>query len=128
MVYSFQKNIAYKIPRNFKCSILNGRDITYKIIPDATFKFYVTASIFERSRRRAAELKKLGKKVTFKEVLKSLKKRDKSDKNRRYSPLKLGPDSLLINNTRLSITECFLKVKKIIDRKLSNYARNFKAR
>ena len=128
MVYSFQKNIAYKIPRNFKGSILNGRDITYKIIPDATFKFYVTASIFERSRRRTAELKKLGKKVTFKEVLKSLKKRDKSDKNRRYSPLKLGPDSLLINNTRLSITECFLKVKKIIDRKLNNYGRNYKTR
>ena len=128
LVYNFQKSIAYKIPRGFRGSILNGRDITYKIIPDATFKFYVTASIFERSRRRTAELKKLGKNVTFKEVFKSLKKRDKSDKNRRYSPLKLGPDSLLINNTRLSITECFLKVKKIIDRKLSNYARNFKAR
>jgi cytidylate kinase len=128
LVYSFQKNIAYKIPRNFKGSILNGRDITYKIIPDATFKFYVTASIFERSRRRAAELKKLGKKITFKEVLKSLKKRDKSDKNRRYSPLVKRRDSLLINSTRLSITDCFLKVKKIIDRKLNNYGRNYKIR
>ena len=128
LVYNFQKNIAYKIPRKFKGSILNGRDITYKIIPDATFKFYVTASIFERSRRRTAELKKLGKNVTFKEVLKSLKKRDKSDKNRRYSPLKMGRDSLLINTTRLSITGCFLKVKKIIDRKLNNYGNNFKTR
>ena len=69
LVYNFQKNIAYKIPRGFRGSILNGRDITYKIIPDATFKFYVTASIFERSKRRTAELKKLGKNVTFKEVL-----------------------------------------------------------
>ena len=128
LVYNFQKNIAYKIPKRFKGSILNGRDITYKIIPDATFKFYVTASIFERSRRRTAELKKLGKNITFKEVLKSLKKRDKSDKNRRYSPLRLGHDSLLINTTRLSITGSFLKVKKIIDRKLNNYGNNFKAR
>ena len=128
LVYNFQKNIAYKIPKRFKGSILNGRDITYKIIPDATFKFYVTASIFERSRRRTAELKKLGKNITFKEVLKSLKKRDKSDKNRRYSPLRLGHDSLLINTTRLSITGSFLKVKKIIDRKLKNYGNNFKAR
>ena len=128
LVYNFQKNIAYKIPRKFKGSILNGRDITYKIIPDATFKFYVTASIFERSRRRTAELKKLGKKVTFKEVLKSLKKRDKSDKNRRYSPLVKRHDSLLINSTQLSITDCFLKVKKIIDRKLNNYGRNCKIR
>ena len=120
LVYNFQKNIAYNIPKKFNGSILNGRDITYKIIPDATFKFYVTASIFERSKRRTAELKKLGKNVTFKEVLKSLKKRDKSDKNRRYSPLRLGHDSLLINTTRLSITGSFLKVKKIIDRKLNN--------
>ena len=128
LVYKFQKNIAYKIPKRFKGSILNGRDITYKIVPDATFKFYVTASIFERSRRRTVELKKLGKNITFKEVLKSLKKRDKSDKNRRHSPLRLGRDSLLINTTRLSITGSFLKVKKIIDRKLRNYGNNFKAR
>ena len=45
LVHNFQKNIAYKIPKGFKGSILNGRDITYKIIPDATFKFYVTANI-----------------------------------------------------------------------------------
>ena len=128
LVYDFQKNIAYKIPKGFNGSILNGRDITYKIIPDATFKFYVTASIFERSRRRTAELKKLGKKITLKEVQKSLKNRDKSDKNRRYSPLQKRHDSLLINSTRLSITGCFLKVKKIIDRKLNNYGRNFKTR
>ena len=128
MVYNFQKNIAYNIPKKFNGSILNGRDITYKIIPDATFKFYVTASIFERSKRRTAELKKLGKNATFEEVVKSLKKRDESDKNRRYSPLRFGRDSLLINTTRLSITECFLKVKKIIDRKLNNYGNNFKTR
>ena len=128
LVYNFQKNIAYNIPKKFNGSILNGRDITYKIIPDATFKFYVTASIFERSKRRTAELKKLGKNASFEEVVKSLKKRDKSDKNRRYSPLRFGRDSLLINTTRLSITGCFLKVKKIIDRKLNNYGNNFKTR
>ena len=72
----------YKIPKKFRGSILNGRDITYKIIPDATFKFYVTASIFKRSQRRYKELKKLGKNVTVKDIVNSLKKRDKSDKNR----------------------------------------------
>ena len=120
LVFNFQKQIAYKIPEGYKGSVLNGRDITYKIVPDANFKFYVTASIFERSRRRQKELKKLGKKIAFKEIMKSLKKRDKSDKNRKYSPLIRSPNSQLINNTRLSITECFLKVKKIIDRKLNN--------
>ena len=53
---------------------MNGRDITYNIVPDATFKFYITASIFERSKRRYKELKKLKKKVAFKDIVKSLKK------------------------------------------------------
>ena len=121
-VFSFQRDIAYNIPKGFFGSILNGRDITHRIIPDATFKFYVTASILERSRRRYKELKKLGRKVTFKEIIKSLKKRDKSDKNRGKKSGKLlkTKDSILINTTHLSITECFLKVKKIIDRKLDN--------
>ena len=69
LVHNFQKNIAYKIPKGFNGSVLNGRDITYKIIPDADFKFYVTASIFERSRRRTLELKRLGKDITFQNVL-----------------------------------------------------------
>jgi len=128
LVFNYQRKIAYNIPKGYAGSVLHGRDITYNIIPDATFKFYVTASIFERSKRRPAELKKLGKNATYEEVVKSLKKRDKSDKNRRYSPLRLGHDSLLINTTRLSITGSFLKVKKIIDRKLNNYGNNFKAR
>ena len=122
LVFGFQRKIAYNIPKGYAGSVLNGRDITHNIIPDATFKFYVTASIFKRSQRRFKELKKLGKKVTFKEIVKSLKKRDKSDKNRGKKQGKLvkTKDSWLINNTHLSITECFLKVKKIIDRKLNN--------
>ena len=122
LVFNYQRKIAYNIPKGYAGSVLNGRDITHNIIPDATFKFYVTASIFKRSQRRYKELKKLGKKVQFKEIVKSLKKRDESDKNRQKKEGKLikTKDSWLINNTHLSITGCFLKVKKIIDRKLKN--------
>ena len=128
LVFNYQRQIAYNIPKGCRGSVLNGRDITHNIVPDATFKFYMTASIFERSRRRQKELKKLGKKITFKEIMKSLKKRDKSDKNR---PRKQGRlvktrESRLINTTHLSINECFLKVKKMIDRKLNKYERNYK--
>ena len=125
-VFNFQKQIAYNIPKGYKGSILNGRDITYNIVPDATFKFYVTASLFQRSRRRYRELKKLGKKVTFTDIVKSLKNRDRSDKNRskKQGRLKKTKDSRLINTTRLSINGCFLKVKKIIDRKLKKYERS----
>ena len=60
LVFNFQRKIAYNIPKGYRGSILNGRDITHNIIPDATFKFYVTASIFKRSQRIYKELKRLG--------------------------------------------------------------------
>ena len=120
IVFNFQSKIAYDIPKGYKGSILNGRDVTHNIVPDADFKFYVTASITERSKRRYKELKKLGKNVSLSDVTKSLKKRDQSDKNRsrKQGRLEKNKDSRLINTTRLSINGSFLKVKKIVDRRL----------
>ena len=69
--------------------------------------------------RRYKELKSLNKKISYKEVLKSIKKRDKNDYNRKISPLKKTKDSVLINTSNLSKRACFLKIKKIIDRKLN---------
>ena len=119
MVHSFQLNIAYNPPKKYKGSCLDGRDITYKIIPDADFKFFITANLKTRAQRRFKELKSLKKDITFKQVLKSIKNRDKSDYNRKISPLKKTKDSLLINTTKLNKRACFLKIKKIIDRKIS---------
>ena len=118
MVHSFQLNFAYNPPKRFKGSCLDGRDITYKIIPDADFKFYITANVNTRAKRRYKELLKLKKKISYKEVLKSIKNRDKSDFKRKISPLKKTKDSLLINTTNLNKRACFLKIKKIIDRKI----------
>ena len=118
MVHSFQINYAYNPPKNYKGSCLDGRDITYKIVPDADFKFFITANIKTRALRRFKELKRLKKKMTYDEVLKSIKKRDKSDFNRKISPLKKTKDSLLINTTNLNKRACFFKIKKIIDSKL----------
>ena len=120
MVHSFQINFAYNPPKKYKGSCLDGRDITYNIIPDADFKFYITANVKTRASRRFKELKRLKKKITYQEVLKSIKKRDKSDFNRKISPLKKTKDSLLINTTNLNKRSCFLKIKKIIDRKINN--------
>jgi len=117
LVHSFQINCAYNPPKKFRGSCLDGRDITYKIIPDADFKFFVTANIQIRANRRFRELKKLKKKISYSAVLKSIKKRDKNDYNRRISPLKKTKDSILINTSNLSKRSCFLKIKKIIDRK-----------
>ena len=120
MVHTFQINFAYNPPKKYKGSCLDGRDITYKIVPDADFKFYVTANLNTRALRRYKELKGYKKKISYKEVLKSIKKRDKSDLNRKISPLKKTKDSLLINTTNLNKRACFLKIKKIIDRKINN--------
>ena len=119
LVHSFQVNFAYNPPKKYNGSCLDGRDITYNIIPDADFKFFITANIKTRALRRYRELKKLNSEISFKAVLKSIKKRDKSDYNRKISPLKKTEDSVLINTTNLSKRACFLKIKKIIDRKLN---------
>ena len=119
MVHTFQINFAYNPPKKYNGSCLDGRDITYNIVPDADFKFYITASIKTRALRRYKELKSLKKKISYKEVLKSIKNRDKSDYNRKIAPLKKTKDSLLINTTNLSKRACFLKIKKIIDRKIN---------
>ena len=120
LVHTFQLKFAYNPPKKYKGSCLDGRDITYNIIPDADFKFYITANLNTRAKRRYRELKGLKKNISYKEVLKSIKNRDKSDLNRKISPLKKTKDSLLINTTNLNKRSCFLKIKKIIDRKLIN--------
>ena len=106
IVHSFQLNFAYNPPKKYNGSCLDGRDITYRIIPDADFKFFITANVKTRALRRYKELKSL-KKVEFNEVLKSIKNRDKNDLNRRISPLKKTKDSLLINTTNLNKRACF---------------------
>ena len=119
LVHSFQIDLAYNPPKKYKGSCLDGRDITYNIVPDADFKFFITANLRIRAKRRYKELKSLKNVVTYEEVLKSIKKRDKSDYNRKISPLKKTKDSMLINTTNLSKRACFLKIKKIIDRKIN---------
>ena len=118
LVHNFQIKCAYYPPKKYNGSCLDGRDITYKIVPNAEFKFFITANIKTRAKRRYLELKRLNSKIPYSEVLKSIKKRDKSDYNRKISPLKKTKDSILINTTNLSKRACFLKIKKIIDKKL----------
>ena len=118
LVHAFQIKSAYHPPKKYNGSCLDGRDITYQIIPDADFKFFITASTKVRALRRFKELKVLNKKISLNDVLKSIKKRDKSDYNRKVSPLKKTRDSILINTTNLTKRACFLKIKQIMNRKL----------
>jgi cytidylate kinase len=120
IVHKFQQKCAYQPPKKYKGSVLDGRDIITVQVKDAMFKFYITASLKIRAKRRFEEYKSLSKNVTYNEVLKSLKYRDKSDKERKYGPLKKTKDSILINTTKLSKKACFKKIKSIMDKKLNN--------
>ena len=118
LVHTFQIDCAYKPPKKYNGSCLDGRDITYKIMPDANFKFFITANTKTRALRRFRELKGSNKSLSFNDVLKSIKKRDKSDYNRKISPLKKTKDSVLINTTKHTKRACFLKIKQIMNRKI----------
>tara|TARA_B100000886_G_scaffold18830_1_gene12123 strand:- start:2386 stop:3051 length:666 start_codon:yes stop_codon:yes gene_type:complete len=118
IVKKFQLKIAYNPPTKYNGSVLDGRDITSVLMKDAMFKFFITASIKIRSKRRYLEFKKLNKKISYSDVLKSLRNRDNLDKNRKISPLKKTKDSILINTSKLSKKACFKKIKSIMDNKL----------
>ena len=120
VVHKLQQKCAYSPPSRYAGSILDGRDIITIQVKDAMFKFFITASLETRAKRRFREYKSLKKKISYKEVLKSLKNRDKSDRQRKYGPLKKTKDSILINTTKLSRKRCFEKIKAIMDRKIFN--------
>ena len=116
LAHDFQIKCAYYPPKKYKGSVIDGRDITYNIMPNADFKFFITASAKTRALRRYKELKKLNKEISLNEVLKSIKKRDKSDYDRKISPLRRTKDQYLISSENESKRSCFLKIKKIMDR------------
>ena len=118
IVHKFQQNFAYNPPKTYRGSVLDGRDIITIQVKDAMFKFFITANIKIRAKRRYQEYKKLKKKISYSDVLKSLINRDKSDRERKHGPLIKTKDSILINTSKLSKKACFLKIKKIIDKKL----------
>ena len=120
LVHAFQLECAYNPPKKYNGSCLDGRDIGSVVVKSADVKFYITANVKVRAMRRFKELKAKNKQITYQEVLKSIKKRDKSDKNRKISPLKKTKDMHLINSSSESISTCFMKIKKIIDRKINS--------
>ena len=85
--------------------IMDGRDIGTVVLPDADYKFFLTASADERARRRFLELQSLGIETTIEEVKQNLIERDRIDSKREISPLKQAEDAILIDNTNLNKEE-----------------------
>ncbi len=97
--------------------VMDGRDITTVVLPDAEYKFYLTASLEERAKRRYDEMKAKNIEVDIKGIKKNIKNRDQKDSQRAYSPLKKADDAVLIDSTNLSIEEVIKKIKEIIQHK-----------
>ena len=85
--------------------IMDGRDIGTVVLPNADYKFFLTASADERARRRFLELQSLCIETTIEEVKQNLIERDRIDSEREISPLKQAEDAILIDNTNLNKEE-----------------------
>jgi cytidylate kinase len=108
-LFDFQRNFVESGKKKNGC-VLEGRDTTTVIAPDADFKFFVTADVEIRAQRRFKQLKN----IPFEEILAQLKKRDENDLNRKDAPLKKAEGAVEIDNGKLSIEEGFQKVLSII--------------
>ena len=88
-----------------KSVIMDGRDIGTNVLPDAEYKFFITASPEERGRRRFLELLEKGEEISYSEVLEDMKRRDYNDSNRKLNPLIMAEDAILLDTTEMTITE-----------------------
>ena len=97
--------------------IIEGRDITSHVLPNADYKFFITASEKVRAKRRLQDFVNAGEKVTFAQVMADLKDRDYRDSHRDICPLVRTPDSVYISTTNLSLDEAVEKVLSYIKKK-----------
>ncbi|MEI7816860.1 MAG: (d)CMP kinase [Desulfuromonadales bacterium] len=85
--------------------VLEGRDIGTVVFPDAEVKFYLSASVEERARRRFEELAGKGELVTLAETIADVIQRDRQDSERDIAPLRQAEDAIMIDSSRLSVEE-----------------------
>ena len=108
--------------KQFGGCILDGRDIGTKILPNADFKFFITASLEVRAKRRLLEknisfLHENDEKCMFQTLMNDMRKRDNLDSNRKSSPLAPAKDAYLIDTSFITPQELLLKVTNIIEGK-----------
>ena len=97
--------------------VIEGRDITTVVLPQAEFKFYLDADPLVRAKRRHRELSEKGVGVKLAEVKNDLEKRDAADRNREVGPLVRAPDAVYIDTTGLDIEGVVNILLRNIDKK-----------
>jgi len=85
--------------------VMEGRDITSHVLPNAKYKFFVTASAEVRAERRLNEMLEKGLNCTYEEILEDLLQRDNRDMTREYCPLIVVPDAIVLDTTYSTLDE-----------------------
>ena len=109
----FQREFA----RRGRGAVLDGRDIGTVVCPDADFKFFITATLYARAKRRHKELQGQGIEVVFESVLADLRERDERDEKRTVAPLKPADDAFIIDTSSLDAGHVFDTVRQVILRR-----------
>lgn len=106
-LFDFQQDFIKNSVTNGSGVVMDGRDISSVIMPQANYKFFVTADVEVRAKRRFLQLQNKGEDVTCDKILQHLKTRDDNDKNRDKSPLTMDKDAILIDNSELDQQQAF---------------------
>ena len=109
-------NAFFRSIINEKQIIVEGRDAGTHIIPEAPLKFFITASPEERARRRYEQLKALGKDVSYDEILKQIRERDKRDMERPKYPFRPAEDAMIIDTTGKTPEEVLEYILDVVKR------------
>jgi CMP/dCMP kinase len=105
-----QKRMVKEAVDSGKTVVMEGRDITTDVIPDADIKIYLTADIEKRAERRLKQFVDKGIKISFENVLRDLKERDRHDTQRVASPLRIAKDAVVIDTTDDTVAQTVDKV------------------
>jgi cytidylate kinase len=112
----FQRNFARRPPSGAKGAVLDGRDIGTVICPEPdVIKFYVSASLETRARRRLKELQEKGNSPIYTAVLQDMKERDARDANRGLAALKKAPDAVELDTSALDADQVFALALRFIE-------------
>lgn len=99
--------------------LMDGRDIGTVVLPNATLKFFVTASVEERANRRYKELKEKGMDVKYEDIYKDIETRDYNDSHREIAPLKPAEDSIMFDTTGNTLQQSIDKLINMIKERLN---------
>lgn len=106
-----------KIAAEQSC-VLDGRDIGTAVLPDADFKFFVTADAATRAQRRGRELESKGFPVDYKKLQAEIEERDRNDSTREHSPLRRAEDAVLVDTSGMTVAQVVKYIKRKIQEKV----------